>query len=59
MRIVSKWLLVICSLCTLAFFCCDLALYPTISNIICTVIAALVTTFYIIMVFKEFDVFND
>lgn len=59
MRIVSKWLLVICSLCTLAFFCCDVALYPTAFNIFCTIVAAFVTTFYIIMVFKEFDNSND
>lgn len=59
MKFILKWILTIFCLCVLAFFCHQVAIYPTEFNIICTIIATFVTTFYILVVFKEFDIFND
>ena len=59
MKIILKWILTIFCLCALAFFCHQVAIYPSSFNIICTIIATFVTTFYILVVFKEFDIFND
>lgn len=59
MKFILKWILTIFCLCVFAFFCHQVAIYPSSFNIICTIITTFVTTFYILVVFKEFDVFND
>ena len=59
MKFIFKWVLTIFCLCVLAFFCHQVTIYPTEFNIICAIISAIVTAFYIIVVFKEFDTFND
>lgn len=59
MKTVFKWCLVIFSLAVLAFFSCQTAIYPSEFNIICLFVTAFTTIFYIIIVLKEFNSWDD